>query len=118
MTLMADVDLDSVAARDFDCVFLPGRAGAAASKKIAAICAAPTVLKVAGVLPEKYTAHFSVATDLPEIAPLSSVVSGHFITSQGAGTSVDFGLKVVTELVGKDKADEVSKAICFGAPLA
>eukprot|EP00277_Geminigera_cryophila_P047757 CAMPEP_0173087448 /NCGR_PEP_ID=MMETSP1102-20130122/23892_1 /TAXON_ID=49646 /ORGANISM="Geminigera sp., Strain Caron Lab Isolate" /LENGTH=183 /DNA_ID=CAMNT_0013969257 /DNA_START=92 /DNA_END=643 /DNA_ORIENTATION=- len=135
MTLMADVDLDSVAARDFDCVFCPGGPGtkllredsrvieivkrhAAASKKIAAICAAPTVLKVAGVLPEKYTAHFSVATDLPEIAPLSSVVSGHFITSQGAGTSVDFGLKVVTELVGKDKADEVSKAICFGAPLA
>ena len=38
--------------------------------------------------------------------------------TQGAGTSVDFGLKVVTELVGKDKADEVSKAICFGAPLA
>jgi len=25
MTLMADVDLDSVAARDFDCVFCPGK---------------------------------------------------------------------------------------------
>jgi hypothetical protein len=31
---------------------------------------------------------------------------------------VDFGLRVVAELVGKEKADEVSKAICFGAPSA
>ena len=37
---------------------------------------------------------------------------------QGAGTAVDFGLKVVTELIGKEKADEISKAICFGAPAA
>ena len=37
---------------------------------------------------------------------------------QGAGTAVDFALKVVTEMVGKDKADEVSKAICYGAPSA
>jgi hypothetical protein len=31
---------------------------------------------------------------------------------------VDFGLRVVAELVGKEKADEVPKAICFGAPSA
>jgi 4-methyl-5(b-hydroxyethyl)-thiazole monophosphate biosynthesis len=64
ITLMADVDLDSIAARDFDCVFCPGGPGtkllredqrvidivkrhAAANKKVVAICAAPTVLKVA-----------------------------------------------------------------------
>jgi hypothetical protein len=35
-----------------------------------------------GVLPEKYTAHFSVAGDLPDISPLSSVVWGNFVTSQ------------------------------------
>jgi hypothetical protein len=46
----------------------------------------------------------------------------HLITlcspGQGAGTAVDFGLKVVTGMVGKEKADEVSKAICHGAPSA
>lgn len=64
ITITADVDLDTVAARDFDCIFCPGGPGtkllredarvveivkrhAAADKKIAAICAAPTVLKVA-----------------------------------------------------------------------
>ena len=34
------------------------------------------------VMPEKYTAHFSVAGDLPEIAPVSSVICGNTITSQ------------------------------------
>jgi 4-methyl-5(b-hydroxyethyl)-thiazole monophosphate biosynthesis len=59
-----------------------------------------------------------VASDLPEIAPMSSIVCGNVVTSQGAGTAVDFGLQVVTALVGKDKASEVAKAICYGAPTA
>ena len=55
---------------------------------------------------------------MPEIAPMSSIVCGNVVTSQGAGTAVDFGLQVVTALVGKDKASEVAKAICYGAPTA
>lgn len=37
------------------------------------------------VLPDKYTAHFSVAGDLPDIAPMSSVVCGNYVTSQVCG---------------------------------
>ena len=50
---------------------------------------------------------------LPNISSDRVVVDGNFITSRGAGTAVDFGLKLVEELVGKDKADGISKAIHF-----
>jgi hypothetical protein len=82
-------------------------------KKVACICAAPTVLKQAGVLPSKYTAHQSVAEALPDILPDSCVIDGNIITSRGAGTAIEFGLKIVHELVGKAKADSISAAIHF-----
>jgi 4-methyl-5(b-hydroxyethyl)-thiazole monophosphate biosynthesis len=82
-------------------------------KKVACICAAPTVLKEAGVLPIKYTAHQSVADALPNILPDSTVIDGNIITSRGAGTAVEFGLKIVTELIGQDKANSISGAIHF-----
>jgi hypothetical protein len=44
---------------------------------------------VQGVLPDKYTAHFSVAGDLPDIAPMSSVVCGNVVTSQVLYVVVD-----------------------------
>ena len=53
-----------------------------------------------------------LSISLPKALPLT----GELI--QGAGTAVDFGLKVVTELEGKDKADEVAKSICHGTATA
>lgn len=82
-----------------------------AGKKVACICAAPTVLKEAGVLPGKYTAHQSVSDMLPNILPDSTVIDGNIITSRGAGTAVEFGLKIVSELIGQEKADSIAGAI-------
>ncbi len=84
-------------------------------KKVACICAAPTVLKEAGVLPRNYTAHQSVAEALPNILAEKCVVDGNIITSRGAGTAIEFGLKIVHELIGKDKADHIAAAIHFSA---
>ena len=131
ITVHADTSLSSVEARDFDCLLLPGGPGVkhlradprirplvqrhhAAGKWIAAICAAPTVLHDAGVLTgRRYTAHPSVATELPAILPDAKVVvDGPIITSRGAGTAVDFGAVVIEKLFAAEKAAEVSRSIC------
>jgi len=130
VTLHTDTTLASVEALDFDCVLLPGGPGvkllrgdprvpAIVSRQhrsngwIAAICAAPTVLKDAGVLENaRYTAHFSVLSELPG-ARLGErvVIDGRLITSRGAGTAVDFGLAIVESLFSAEKAAEVSTSI-------
>jgi protein deglycase len=131
LTVHADTTLTAVGNRDFDCVFLPGGAGtkhlradprvreivirqSAASRWIAAICAAPTVLNDAGLLTgRRYTAHFSVAAELPEVlANERVVVDGHIITSRGAGTALDFGLLMVAKLFSAEKSAEIGRSVC------
>lgn len=130
ITLTCDLLFEDVKDKDYDCIVIPGGPGTramredprviaatkrhhAAGKLIGAICAAPTVLKEAGVLPAKYTAHHSVKDVLPDILPDKCVVEGNVITSTGAGTSVDFGLELVKQLVGADKRDAIAAAIAF-----
>ncbi len=131
LTMHADTTLATVAAADFDCVFLPGGPGVArmradprvvplvvrhhaAGRWIAAICAAPTVLKDAGLLTGKrFTAHFSVATELPGLLEGERVVvDGRMITSRGAGTALDFGLELVAALFSAEKSAEISRSVC------
>lgn len=132
ITAHGDAALGTVADALFDLVFLPGGAGvkhlradarvreivlrhAQAGRWLAAICAAPTVLHDCGLLAgRRYTAHFSVADELPAILAEERVVTdGRITTSRGAGTAVDFGLHLVALLNGGEKAKEISKAICF-----
>lgn len=132
ITAHADTTLAAVLGRDFDLLFLPGGAGVkhlradarvrdlvlkqhTAGRWLAAICAAPTVLHDCGLLAgRRYTAHFSVAAELPAILAHEKVVTdGKITTSRGAGTAVDFGLHLVALLTGPEKAADISKAICF-----
>ena len=131
VTMHADTTLDAVAAQEFDCLFLPGGPGVkhlradprvralvlrqqAAGRWLAAICAAPTVLHDAGLLaPRRYTAHFSVARELPAIlADQRVVVDGNLITSRGAGTAVEFGLQIVESLISAESAREIARTVC------
>ena len=131
ITLHADAALSEIGARLFDMLFLPGgpgvknlradsrveavvRSHAAAGKWLAAICAAPTVLHAAGLLDgRRYTAHFSVAGELPNIlADQRVVVDGNILTSRGAGTALDFGFLLIEKLVSADKARDVARSIC------
>jgi 4-methyl-5(b-hydroxyethyl)-thiazole monophosphate biosynthesis len=86
----------------------------AAGRWLAAICAAPAVLHDAGLLAgRRYTAHFSVAVELPAIlAHERTVADGRLLTSRGAGTAIDFGLLLVEKLVSADQAREVAQAVC------
>ena len=130
VVIRADARLGDVTHEEFDLLLIPGGPGikalrgdgraaelalefARAGKPIGAICAAPTVLKDAGVLEGKrFTAHASVHDELPEALASERVVQdGGLITSRGAGTAVDFGLKLIAHLFGPEKADEVALAI-------
>jgi 4-methyl-5(b-hydroxyethyl)-thiazole monophosphate biosynthesis len=132
ITAHADAALSAVLANTYDLVFVPGGAGVknlradsrvgdvlkrnhAAGKWIAAICAGPTVLADHGMLAgRRYTAHFSVAGELPAILAAERVVTdGNITTSRGAGTAVEFGLHLVGLLTSPGKAAEIGKAICL-----
>ena len=91
------------------------KAHASSGKHVAAICAAPTLLKDAGLLAGKsYTAHFTVADELPDILSAQAVVEDDLIiTSRGAGTAVEFGLKLAEILTGSDITAQVSDSIHY-----
>ena len=130
ITVQADATLAEVAEQEFDLLVLPGgpgvkelradgRAGRLAqlyleaSKPVAAICAAPTILGDAGLLAGKrYTSHAGVLNELPLSLVHERVVEdGNLITSRGAATAVEFGLALVGRLFGEAKKQEVAKGI-------
>lgn len=85
-------------------------------KKIGAICAAPTILSNLGLLKGKrVTCHPSVEKDIKGAALTGApvTVDGNLITSQGVGTAIEFALKLIEVLSGKDKADEIAKSIVY-----
>ena len=132
ITAHTDATLAGVGDQAFDLVLLPGGAGvellradprvaglvrhhAQAGAWIAAICAAPVLLLDCGLLANrKYTAHFSVADELPDILSQEKVVlDGRICTSRGAGPAVEFGLRLVALLRGEEQAADIAKAICL-----
>jgi protein deglycase len=130
LRLIADVLLKNALPDSFDLLLLPGgpgvtamredgRAAAIASifhtsgKRVAAICAAPLVLKDAGILAgRRFTGHATIASELPEADFSERVIMDEtIITSRGAGTALDFGLALVSELCGQEKAEEIAASI-------
>ena len=85
----------------------------AAGRPVAALCAGPLVLEDAGLLRGKrFTAHFSVANELPGAQAGERVLEdGLIMTSRGAGTALEFGLALVDRLFGEAKEEEIARAI-------
>ncbi len=134
-----DTDLDKIRLKDFDGLVLPGGAPGyvnlgnderilamakemdRAGKYVAAICAAPSVLIKAGVLQgRKATISPSGKADVEACAQFSEervVVDKNLITSRSPGTAIEFALKLVEVLMGKEKMLEIKAqtlAICQG----
>lgn len=94
-----------------------GRAGAIArifdddKGWVAAICAAPRILVDAGLLAKRQaTAHQGVWEHIPNLVKDKAVVvDDRVMTSMGAGTSIDFGMALVRELMGKEVAEKVAE---------
>ncbi len=129
VVLRTEALLDACLANDYDLLVLPGGPGVFALRQnprllelirsrveanlpVAAICAAPLLLKDAGVLEGKaHTAHGTVSNELPDMQEGVAVVEDlPVITSQGPGTAFAFGLALVRllrgEEVGRRVADE------------
>ena len=84
-----------------------------AGGRIAAICAAPSILGKLGFLKGKIATAFPGFEDMlegAEVAPKTErvVTDGNITTSRGMGTSVDLGLELVTLIKGKELADELA----------
>jgi 4-methyl-5(b-hydroxyethyl)-thiazole monophosphate biosynthesis len=137
--VMPDTSLDKIDFKDFHGLVLPGGAPGfinlgnderilnmaremdRAGKVVAAICAAPSVLIKAGVLQgRRATVHPSGKKEVQACAKFSEdrvVVDKNLITSRTPGTALEFALKLVEVLAGKEKMQQVKKetmAICQG----
>lgn len=130
----ADTSLDTVREQDFDMIVLPGGPGATrleadqrvldllrtfaqAGKFTAAICAAPKVLKAAGLLDGLRATSFpgvldvSPADGMEYVTKQAVVKDGRVITSRGPGTAMDFALELVEVLAGSDVRERVEAAL-------
>ena len=127
ITVEADVPLKTVVSDEFDIVVLPGGWGGtnrlaenelaqkvikefkAQNKWIAAMCAAPYALHVAGVLSKKYTCYPSVEEQIRpnDRSEEIVVVDEKVITSQGPATAICFALEIVRQLVGQESFEAV-----------
>jgi 4-methyl-5(b-hydroxyethyl)-thiazole monophosphate biosynthesis len=85
----------------------------AQGRLVAAICAAPTLLLDAGLLPSRrHTAHPSVASELPGCLSDPVVLDDRVLTSRGAGTALHFGLALVRTLFDDPTAEKIARSIC------
>lgn len=122
ITIQADTSLNNIISDDFDMMVLPGGwDGTYAlaenariiellqefkkTKIVGAMCAAPFVLKKAGVLGNDYTCYPGAKEEIDHPGyreDMKVVTDGNVITSRGPGTAVCFGLAIVERLVGKE----------------
>lgn len=122
-----DIFIEDIRSDDFDMMVLPGgwdgtyalAANARiiellqefkATKVVGAMCAAPFVLKKAGVLGNDYTCYPGAKEEIDHPGyreDLKVVTDGNVMTSQGPGTAVCFGLAIVERLVGEESMQAV-----------
>lgn len=131
--VVADYIFDDADFSDADLLFLPGGMPGTTNldaheglksliqeqmhddKLVAAICAAPTILGRMGLLKGKEAICYPGFEDQLKGATISNnsiVKSGNIVTGKGAGVAVQFALKLVEELKGKDVAAKIASAIC------
>jgi len=132
--LVPDLTLDQALGRDYDMVVLPGgqpgatnlehdtrivslvKKMAASGRYTAAICAAPKVLAVAGLLDGRRATAFPGSIDesafpAAKLENRAIVADGKIITSRGPGTAMDFALTLIETLVGREARDAVETAL-------
>ena len=104
--------------RESDAVRDAVRSMATDGKLLAAVCAAPTVLEVCGVLRGKRaTSHPNHRDEMTscDYSEDAVVEDGNVITSRGAGTSIQFALAVIRRLAGETIARDIAERIQYRA---
>ena len=125
--ITTDKKLDDVNAEEFNALVLvggPGYKNLANSNKvleivrdfdenkkiIAAICMAPTILAKAGIINDRKAPIYpGQERYIPRPRGDRVVVDGNIITSQAPGTAIDFALKIVEVMGGKDKVNKIKR---------
>lgn len=134
VTITADKTLSEVNFEEAEMLILPGgipgtpnlracttlcdklKEFAATGKKVAAVCAAPTVLGELGILKgKKATCYPSFADKLAtgDYVKQPVVTDGNVITSRGMGTCIEFAGAIIEALKDKETADAVKEAIIY-----
>lgn len=131
IVIEADTLFDSVSVENYDALVLPGGPAAktlreearvqsaikqavAADKLVAAVCAAPTALEVAGVLKGKRATSYP-GNPLPSAQFVEErvVEDGNIVTSRGPGTTMAFALKLVERLSGAEVAKTTADKLLY-----
>ena len=85
-------------------------------KHLAAICAAPSVLGMNGLLTGRHATCYPGFEEKllgAQAMPDAVVIDGNIITSRGMGTAIAFGAALVSVLVSDDAAEDLLKAIQY-----
>lgn len=135
ITVTADCPVEQVSTDGLELLFLPGGLGGVAAiqaspaamalirqahargVKLAAICAAPTILAQLGLLDGKQAVCYPSMMDQLIGADtshgLNVVADGDIITGQAAGSAFPFGLKLIEVLRGEEAAQKVSQSVYY-----
>ncbi|MCC5845418.1 MAG: DJ-1/PfpI family protein [Verrucomicrobia bacterium] len=138
VVITPDIALDALEnAKDFDVLILPGGLPGTealredprvrdlllaytgdATRRVAAVCAAPTVLDGLGLLEGlQFTCYPGLKARCAgggTWVDAAVVEDGNLITSQGPGTSFAFALRILERLAGGDAAGEVAAGMLVG----
>ena len=85
-------------------------------KMLCAICAAPTVYGKLGILKGKKACCYpGCEGDLlgADVQTTTVTKDGHFITSRGMGTAIDFGLAIIEHFQGAEAASSMASKIVY-----
>jgi len=135
LKIVADVVIDDVKGKAFDCIAIPGgmpgaknlaanetfvamlKEHAKQKRLYAAICASPAVvLHAHGLLSgKKATCYPSLADKMTGRVDERVVVDGNVITSQGPGSSIEFALAIVEHLYDANLAKTLSEQMVVKA---
>lgn len=134
ITVQADALAEALALDEFEMLVLPGgmpgtthldgcalvtdaaQRFAAAGKRVAAICAAPSVLGRLGLLEgRKATCYPGFEPKLTGAAITGGevAVDGTITTGQGLGAAIPFALELAAQLMGQEAADHVREGIVY-----
>ncbi len=130
LNVIADTKLEDVDTKKFDAIVLPGgdpgyknlgrsqklllaiQDFESEGKLVAAICAAPVVLAKTGILDNrKASIHPGMEKEITFPRPDRVTIDNKVITSQGPGTAIEFSLRIVEELFGRAKSEELKKKL-------
>jgi len=135
ITVQADLALNEVEYENMEMLVLPGGLGgvncihksisaiaminkaAELGRWVAAICAAPSILAHQGLLDRRNATVYPGMEEEMYSAVVDSsrkvLVDGRFITAQAAGSSFDFGLKLIEVLHGPEAAEQVRSGVHY-----